>query len=340
MTLETGRILNNRYRIVRLLGQGGFGAVYRAWDTNLSRPCALKENLDTSPVAQRQFEREAIILAGLTHPNLPRVTDHFFVPGQGQYLVMDYIEGDDSQQILQRAGGALPEAQALGWVLQICDALTYLHSLHPPVIHRDIKPANIKITPDGRAMLVDFGIAKEYDPGVKTTIGARAVTSGYSPPEQYGRGTTDAQSDIYALGATLYALLTGQAPADSVDIMARSAPPPRAVRQINPAVSPQVEATIAQAMQIEKAHRPKSVADFKAALGGQVQLAGPGMPIQVYPQQAPGSERPMQVQPGRETGPETGGMTAWDKQPLSPAAPQAAPGRHCLEAAQPWRWSR
>ncbi len=330
MTLDTGRVLNNRYRIVRLLGQGGFGAVYRAWDTNLSRPCALKENLDTSPVAQRQFEREAIILAGLTHPNLPRVTDHFFVPGQGQYLVMDYIEGDDSQQILQRAAGPLTEAQALGWILQICDALTYLHTRQPPVIHRDIKPANIKITPDGRAMLVDFGIAKEYDPGVKTTIGARAITSGYSPPEQYGRGITDAQSDIYALGATLYALLTGQAPADSVDIMARTAPPPRPVRQLNPAVSPQVEAAVAQALQIEKARRPRSVAEFKAALGGQTAFAGAGTPVQVYPPQAPGGDRLMQVQPGGEYASGTlayaGGMEGAPGGTHTAARPSRSPG--------------
>jgi serine/threonine protein kinase len=95
MPLQPGQMLNSRYRIVRLLGQGGFGAVYRAWDTNLNRPCAVKENLDTSPEAQRQFTREATVLANLSHPNLPRVTDHFILAGQGQYLVMDYVEGED-----------------------------------------------------------------------------------------------------------------------------------------------------------------------------------------------------------------------------------------------------
>ncbi|MBN2550836.1 MAG: serine/threonine protein kinase, partial [Anaerolineales bacterium] len=203
MTLSPGQTLNNRYRIVTLLGQGGFGAVYRAWDLNLERPRALKENLDTSEAAQRQFKREAQLLSDLSHPNLPKVIDHFVLPGQGQYLVMEYVEGEDLQQMLERQG-PLTEAQALDWIGQVCEALIYLHSQTPPVIHRDIKPANIKITPQGKAMMVDFGIAKASAAGQKTTVGARAVTPGYSPPEQYGQGTTDAQSDVYALGATLY----------------------------------------------------------------------------------------------------------------------------------------
>jgi serine/threonine protein kinase len=266
MPLITGQILNSRYRIVKLLGQGGFGAVYRAWDINLSKPCALKENLDTSPEAQRQFAREASILANLRQPNLPVVGDHFSLPGQGQYLVMDYVEGEDLQLMLDRTGGPLDEAQVLRWITQVSDALTYLHNHQPPVIHRDIKPANIKITPQGQAILVDFGVAKVYDPKLKTTLGARAVTPGYSPPEQYGQGTTDARSDIYALGATLYSLLTGQAPADSVDILTRRAPAPAPVSTLNPQVSSQVSAAIAKAMQPESSQRFNSAAEFAAAL--------------------------------------------------------------------------
>ncbi len=292
MPLSTGQLLNNRYRIVNLLGQGGFGAVYRAWDINLSRPCALKENLDTSAEAKRQFEREAIILAGLSHVNLPRVTDHFFIPDQGQYLVMDFIEGDDSQQILQRSAGVLPQAQVLQWIEQVCDALIYLHSQNPPIIHRDIKPANIKITPQGKAMLVDFGIAKQYHPDIKTTVGARAITSGYSPPEQYGRGITDAQSDVYALGATLYTLLTGQTPADSVDIMAQNVPQPLPARQLNPAVSPHVDTAIRQAMELEKSRRPRSVADFKVAISGQLPATDHLLQVQGQSHVLPGSAAP------------------------------------------------
>ncbi len=170
MPLQPGQVLNNRYRIVRLLGQGGFGAVYRAWDTNLNRPCALKENLDTSPEAQRQFTREATVLANLSHPNLPRVTDHFIVPGQGQYLVMDFVEGEDMASLLQKQGAFTLE-QALPWILQVAEALSYLHSRTPPVVHRDVKPANIRITPEGKAMLVDFGLVKLFDPHLHTTVG-------------------------------------------------------------------------------------------------------------------------------------------------------------------------
>jgi serine/threonine-protein kinase len=224
MPLAQGQVLNNRYRIVNLLGQGGFGAVYRAWDVNLKRPCAVKENLDTSPEAQAQFEREALILAGLIHPNLARVTDHFFVPDQGQYLVMDFVEGEDLHQMIESSGGPISEQDAVRWVSQVCDALSYMHTQQPPIIHRDIKPANIKVTPEGKAMLVDFGIAKIYDPKLRTTVGARAITPGYSPPEQYGQGKTDLRSDIFALGATMYTMLTARVPPDSVDVLTDSQP--------------------------------------------------------------------------------------------------------------------
>jgi basic membrane protein A len=270
MPLERGQLIHDRYRIVKLLGQGGFGAVYRAWDVSLERPCALKENLDTSQEAQRQFKREAVILANLSHPNLPHVIDHFILPGQGQYLVMEFVDGEDLQSMLESKGGPLDVLQILPWVGQICDALSYLHSQNPPIIHRDIKPANIKITPAGKAVLVDFGIAKIFDPQLRTTIGARAVTPGFSPPEQYGQGTTDARSDIYALGATLYALFTGQAPPDGVDIMSGNAPQPSPPHTINPAVSTTVSEAVARAMQVSRTGRFGSVRELKEALGEAV----------------------------------------------------------------------
>jgi serine/threonine-protein kinase len=263
-------VLNDRYRIVKLLGQGGFGAVYRAWDINLERPCAFKENLDTSPQAQRQFEREAKILANLDHPNLPRVTDHFFVPGQGQYLVMDFVEGEDLEQMLLRIGGSLPEPQVLSWIVQVCDALSYLHSQNPPVIHRDIKPSNIKITPDGVIKLVDFGIAKVYDPGLSTTMGAKAVTPGFSPPEQYGMRSTDVRADVYALGATLYNLLTGKMPPES--ILRSTGSLLDAPRVLNPATSPAMERAIMKATQMVPEQRFQSVGDFKTALLGEASM--------------------------------------------------------------------
>jgi serine/threonine protein kinase len=155
MEITVGEMLVNRYRIVNRFGQGGMGAVYRAWDMNLKKAVALKENLDTSLPAKAQFEREANILANISHPNLPRVTDHFFLEERGQYLVMDFVEGEDLESMVRRLG-PLPVDKVLSWTSQICSALDYLHHQASPIIHRDIKPANIKITPDGHAVLVDF----------------------------------------------------------------------------------------------------------------------------------------------------------------------------------------
>jgi formylglycine-generating enzyme required for sulfatase activity/tRNA A-37 threonylcarbamoyl transferase component Bud32 len=271
MPLTTGQVLNNRYRIVKLLGQGGMGAVYKAWDLNMERPRALKENLDASLEAQRQFKREAQILGDLSHPNLPKVIDHFSLSGQGQYLVMDFVEGEDLSEMLVRQGGALPVAQALGWIEQACAALEYLHNQNPPVIHRDVKPANIKITlqgglaGQGKAMLVDFGIAKVFDPNLSTTVGAKAVTPGYSPMEQYGSGQhTGPATDIYALGATLYTLLSGQAPPDAPDRNLGASL--LALRGLNPAVTPGVEAAVLKAMAMQPQDRFTSASEFAAAL--------------------------------------------------------------------------
>jgi len=266
---------------------------------------AIKENLDASPEAQRQFTREARILARLSHPNLPRVTDHFFIPGQGQYLVMDFVEGEDLQAMLARLG-LLPELQVLTWVSQICDALAYLHSQPSPIIHRDIKPANIKIRPDGRAMLVDFGIAKVYDPQLVTTIGAKAVTPGYSPPEQYGGGSTDARSDIYALGATLYHLLTGQIPPESVQRMVSVATTP-SPRQLNQQISPMVEQVILRAIEVTTERRFQSVDELRTALTqplpgavGQ-EATRPAAPDQtkLMPQRKPAVTPPRAKRPSR-----------------------------------------
>jgi formylglycine-generating enzyme required for sulfatase activity len=264
--LTIGQVLHNRYRIEQPLGQGGFGAVYRAVDLTLKVPCALKENTETNPKAQRQFLHEASILAALRHPGLPRVTDYFTMPGQGQYLVMDLVAGEDLQTRLERADKGLPTSLTLEWMVQVCAALAYLHRQKPPVIHRDIKPRNILITPAGQAVLVDFGVAKLYDPTVRTTQGARAVSPGYSPPEQYGTARTDARSDIYALGATLYTLLTGEAPVESVlRTVGTALPPPRA---LNPNIPPALEAVTLKAMAILPGERYATAEEFSQALRG------------------------------------------------------------------------
>jgi hypothetical protein len=276
--LASGTILHNRYRIIRLLGQGGMGAVYLAEDQSLpGRLVAVKENFDPSRSAQEQFKREAVMLARLKHPNLPQVTDHFIEPSGRQYLVMDYVEGEDLDQILAQRG-PLPEAEVLGWMEQVFDALEYMHrwvdtaSGKPtPIIHRDIKPGNIKRTPEGRIMLVDFGIAK-YQTGAGTETGARAASPGFSPVEQY-TGGTDACSDVYALGATLYCLLTGQVPPESPRIAAgMPLTPPRA---LNPRISPNTEQAILQAMQIQATNRYQAVRDLRQALVGITVVQAP-----------------------------------------------------------------
>ena len=278
MPLTPGQILNNRYRIAKQIGQGGFGAVYRAWDLNLNLPCALKENFDASAEATRQFAREANMLAALHHPNLPRVGDHFSIPGQGQYLVMDFVEGRDLQEIMQTTDGPLPEVQVLAWFKQVCEALEYLHTRTPPIVHRDIKPANIRIKPDGTAMLVDFGIAKFYDPSLRTTMGARAVTPGFSPFEQYGQKPTDSRTDIYGLGATLYTLLTRSEPPEAIERMGgRELPPPRS---LNSAISETTELVILKAMENLPDRRFQSVAELRQALfseGAVPAAAQPGL---------------------------------------------------------------
>ena len=276
MTLVEGQRVHNRYQIASLLGQGGMGAVYRAWDTILDVPVAIKENVMATPASARQFQREGKMMARLRHPNLPRVTDHFVTPDGAQYLVMDYVEGEDLRQMLRRVG-PLHEAWVLAWIERVCDALSYLHSQQPPIIHRDIKPSNIKITPRGEVFLVDFGIAKVGDARFRTTTGAAGVTPGFSPPEQYGAGGTDARSDIYALGATLYALLTGRAPPDSVQrsIQEAALPPPQTLR---PDLSPAVVSALGAALQTRPTNRPQTVAAFRALLRAEVAPRAPQVP--------------------------------------------------------------
>jgi serine/threonine protein kinase/Tol biopolymer transport system component len=264
MTLEQGALLNGRYRIIDILGQGGMGSVYRAMDENLGVEVAVKENLFTTDEYARQFRLEAVILASLRHTNLPRVTDHFVIGDQGQYLVMDYIEGEDLRQRMERLG-TIPEEDAILIGASMCDALTHLHSRKPPVLHRDIKPGNVKIAPDGQIYLVDFGLAKLVQGSQATTTGARAMTPGYSPPEQYGTARTDPRSDIYSLGATLYASLTGVIPEDGLArVMDNIELTP--IRKRNTKVSRRLSSVIEKAMEAYPDDRYQTAGEFRNAL--------------------------------------------------------------------------
>ncbi len=284
--LTSGTILHNRYRIICLLGQGGMGAVYLAEDMPQgNRWVAVKEmipdpNANTHALAQArtQFWREAQVLMSLRHRNLPQVYESFAVGGS-EYLVMQYIEGRNLPDIAVadwQQGRALGESRVLGWAMQIMDALEYLHGQRPyPVLHRDIKPQNIILTPGGELYLVDFGLVKLLDPNNPQTMTAlRGMgTPEYAPAEQYASAGvhTGPYSDIYALGATLYHLLTGQPPSTATDRllpapMNRPLVPPR---QLNPAISPHVEQALVKALELAPADRFTSVTEMRRALLGQ-----------------------------------------------------------------------
>src|SRR3990172_4861871 len=266
MTLDRDSLLNNRYRIVEILGQGGMGSIYRAVDENLGVDVAVKENLFTTDEYARQFRLEAVILANLRHPNLPRVTDHFVIGDEGQYLVMDYIEGEDLRQRMERLGN-ITEDEAILIGAAVCDALNYLHTRKPAILHRDLKPGNVKITPHSHIFLVDFGLAKVLHGSQVTTTGARAMTPGYSPPEQYGTARTDPRTDIYSLGATLYAALSGIIPEDGL-ARAMDNTQLTPLRKRNSKVSRRLAASIEKAMGIDPADRFQNAEEFKRSLLG------------------------------------------------------------------------
>lgn len=256
-------LLRDRYRIIRLLGQGGMGAVHLAHDTALEIQVAVKSNRNPGQSSQEQFLREARLLATLRHPNLPRVIDHFIVDDI-QYLVMDYVPGEDLETLLER-DGVPPINQVMDWAAQLASALSYLHKQDPPVIHRDIKPANVKITPDGQAMLVDFGLAKASDPTQATAAGATGYSPGYAPPEQYGGSHTGPYSDQYSLAATLYKLLTNQKPMESIKrLLGEGVLTP--IKGLNPNIPNNVQQAIEKAMSLQPQERFASTEDFLRAL--------------------------------------------------------------------------
>ncbi len=275
--LEPQTILQKRYKIIAPIGQGGMGAVYRAGQWVLSgRICAIKEiQLDESgderlqEQLRRQFRQEAEVLARMAHPNLPKVSDYFST-GSNEYLVMDFVPGHDLRDMIEIAskeGGTVELSKALDWIDQLCNALIYLHEQEPPILHRDVKPSNIKVTPSGLIKLVDFGLVKLQtgDDARTITIVQGRGTAAYTPLEQYGGDDahTDVRSDVYALGATVYHLLTGQMPPTARErfLNPEALTPPRA---LNPQISPGMEAALLQAMALHPKERMASVREFQA----------------------------------------------------------------------------
>ncbi|MBN2305250.1 MAG: serine/threonine protein kinase [Anaerolineae bacterium] len=280
--LKPGDMLRNRYRIVEIIGQGGMGCIYQASDLRLEgRLTAIKDIQPNpyDPPDQRQqdrmqFQREASTLARLDHPNLPKVSD-FFAEDDRDFLVMDFVPGVDLRQTIEQAvrrGEFIPEGQVLDWTRQLTAALCYLHAQDPPVLHRDIKPANIKLTPDGLIKLVDFGLVKlmSTDDARTITVVQGRGTALYTPLEQYGgdMGHTDARSDLYALGATLYHLLTSTPPPEAKQrfLTPRALRDPRA---INPAISDRTARAVLWAMSMHPDDRPPDVETFSEAVLGE-----------------------------------------------------------------------
>src|SRR5438552_11604883 len=270
--LTNDTVWQGRYRIVGQLGQGGMGAVYEAIDERLDTTVALKERLFTDEKLRKQFEREARLLARMHHPALPRVSDHFN-EGDGQFLVMQYVAGEDFYEMLTRRNSPFSQEEVLRWGDQLCDALDYLHTQDPQIIHRDIKPQNLKLTARGQAVLLDFGLAKGFAGQmsvVTTSASIFGYTPNYAPLEQVQGLGTDARSDLYSLSATLYHLLTNVKPPDALSRAAaivNGQPDPLApANQVGGQVSGAVAAVLGKGMSQKRDDRYASAALMREAL--------------------------------------------------------------------------
>ena len=280
---EVGTVLRDRYSLKEVVGHGGMGSVFLAEDLRLpGRLCAIKEvkpESNASPEARRQehnqFLREASLLAQLDHPNLPKVSD-FFSEGGREYLVMDYVPGKNLKELIDDSriqGRQLDVKVVNDWAQQIMDSVSYLHDQDPPILHRDIKPSNIKLTPDGRIKLVDFGLAKVMasDNSSTITVIQGRGTAYYTPLEQYGAESehTDVRSDIYALAATLYHLLSGAPPPEAKERFLNPAVM-RPLKDVNPNVSPKTSDAVDWGLEMHPEDRPAGIELFRQALDGKV----------------------------------------------------------------------
>lgn len=271
--LTPNTIIQDRYLVVHLIGKGGMGEVYLAVDQRLGSAVALKRtNFSGDATLLAAFEREARTLARLRHPVLPKVSDHFSDDGH-QYLVMEHIAGDDIAQRLELSGKAFPLGWVMFWADQLLDALAYLHSHTPPIIHRDIKPQNLKLTDENRIVLLDFGLSKTMagaSRDAKNSVSLVGYTPHFAPMEQI-RGTgTDARSDIYALSATLYQLMTDHKPDDSLSradaVLTGNPDPVVPPSEINNEIAPGVSDVIMRGLEITQEKRYGSAAEMQKAL--------------------------------------------------------------------------
>ena len=319
-----GTILHSRYRILRLVGGGGSAWVYQVEElpAGSSRLWALKElrpqteDRTQQAANQKLFEQEARLLRDLDHPAIPDIADYFEEQGRA-YLIMEFVWGESLEKRLEKANAPLLETDVLHWALQLCDALEYLHGRQPPIIFRDLKPSNVMVTNTGQVKLIDFGIARTFKVGKKRDTIAMG-SENYAAPEQWGKGQTDARSDVYALGATLYHLLANLAPTPA---FLPSEPLPLA--NYNQAVSRPTIALIEKAMARERIKRFQSIVDMRralvAALPADEQIAAMARPPAVSskpPVPAVVQPAPKQPPPGRKPAP---------KPPSSWASPTSLP---------------
>jgi eukaryotic-like serine/threonine-protein kinase len=282
--LVQGMTLANRYLIQGVIGVGGMGAVYRARDLHfpkVEKKVAVKEMVIQARDQAMQktiianFEREANILATLSHPSIPRIYD-YFTQEERSYLILEFVEGKDLDLILNEAGDFFPENQVISWAIELCDVLHYLHNHKPdPIIFRDMKPSNIMVNPNGHIVLVDFGIAKPFDSSPRGTM---IGTEGYSPPEQY-RGEASPLADIYALGATLHHVLTQHDPRLEAPFSFADRP----IQKFNPSVSTELERVIYTALEYAPEHRFQSAKQMKNALLAAAKTTGALKDISVHP---------------------------------------------------------
>src|SRR4051812_5736744 len=279
--LPIGYMLRGRYRILRVIGGGGMGAVYKSEDsrhngalvavkemrTDIDTPGSTHGPAETEEERAREkeerrqlleaFRREAQILSDLDHHNLPRVTD-FFTEGGRPYLIMELIPGESLEKKIERLHGQpMDEAEALQYGIQMCEVLQFLHTQNPPIIFRDVKPANIMIMPNWQIKLIDFGIARTYKEGKRRDTMSMG-TAAYAPFEQFGKGQTDARSDVYSLAATVYHMLTGRPPTPATT--------PNSLRDFNPRVTPKTESLVIRAMSRDMDARPQTAIIFENEL--------------------------------------------------------------------------
>jgi serine/threonine protein kinase len=327
--LSPDTVLQSRYRIVRQLGQGGMGTVYEAIDMRFDNQVALKETHFTEEALRKQFEREARLLNRLRHPAIARVIDHF-PEGEGQFLVMDYVEGEDLWEKLEQKGGAFPVEDVVKWADQLLDALEYLHSQDPPIIHRDIKPQNLKLTSRNQIILLDFGLAKGFAGQISrvTTSGSIfGYTPNYAPLEQIHGTGTDARSDLYSLAATLYHLLTGISPPDALSramaLTSERPDPLRPANEVNSLVPSAIADVLQRAMVTNPAKRPDTAAAMREMLRAANQRPTP----------ATSQLKETLLAPALVTTTPTKEAEEQNTQPLHPNHTQAFDGQQLVEAA-------